>query len=112
MLFLNQHDKAEERFACVLAAANDVGLFSEAIDAPTDAFLGNFPQAFSHLALIQTASLFELLRHGGAEALSGTPADRVRRTVGSTAGAMGLWAAFRRTVRVGRWWSSPHSRMG
>lgn len=39
----------------LLARANDVGLMAEQVDAGTGAQLGNFPQAFSHMALIHEA---------------------------------------------------------
>jgi GH15 family glucan-1,4-alpha-glucosidase len=48
-------DEARRIFEGMASRANHVGLFSEQIDAATGEFLGNFPQAFSHLGLINSA---------------------------------------------------------
>jgi GH15 family glucan-1,4-alpha-glucosidase len=47
--------EAREMFARMLALANDVGLLAEEYDPVGRRQLGNFPQAFSHLALINSA---------------------------------------------------------
>jgi GH15 family glucan-1,4-alpha-glucosidase len=47
--------RACRNFEQLLGYANDLGLFAEEIDPDTGAALGNFPQAFTHLGLINAA---------------------------------------------------------
>ncbi|RPH28494.1 MAG: glycoside hydrolase family 15 protein [Bacteroidales bacterium] len=55
---IGKEDNAKTIFEDLLACSNHLGLFSEDIDFSTKRLLGNFPQAYSHLALINTATLF------------------------------------------------------
>jgi GH15 family glucan-1,4-alpha-glucosidase len=48
-------DEARELFERLAGLANDVGLLAEEYDTASRRFLGNFPQAFSHVALVNTA---------------------------------------------------------
>jgi GH15 family glucan-1,4-alpha-glucosidase len=50
-----QRQQAREAFERVLAIRNDVGLLAEQWDPDTGRQLGNAPQAFSHIALVETA---------------------------------------------------------
>ena len=53
-------EEAEALFENLLALRNDVGLLSEEFDPRARRMLGNFPQALSHMALINTAHLLAL----------------------------------------------------
>lgn len=55
---IGEKQKAREMFDQLLSYSNHLGLFSEDIDFETKRLLGNFPQAYSHLALIETAANF------------------------------------------------------
>ena len=52
---IGEVQKAKRMFDKLLSYSNHLGLFSEDIDFKTKRLLGNFPQAYSHLALIETA---------------------------------------------------------
>jgi GH15 family glucan-1,4-alpha-glucosidase len=58
-----RYAEARALFERLLALRNDVGLLAEEYDAAARRQLGNFPQAFSHLALINTAR--NLMSTGG-----------------------------------------------
>jgi GH15 family glucan-1,4-alpha-glucosidase len=55
LVLLGSLDEAQRMFEKVISFSNHVGLFSEMVDANTGDFLGNYPQAFTHIALIHTA---------------------------------------------------------
>ena len=59
-------DEAEEALAHILRFANDVGLFAEEIEPGTGRALGNFPQAFTHVGLINAAMAIAAARRGAA----------------------------------------------
>ena len=55
---IGQKKDAMKIFNRMLTYSNHLGLFSEDLDFDTKRQLGNFPQAYSHLAMINTAILF------------------------------------------------------
>jgi alpha,alpha-trehalase len=52
---IGRKKEAKKLFKKLLSYSNHLGLFSEDIDFESKRLLGNFPQAYSHLALIRTA---------------------------------------------------------
>jgi GH15 family glucan-1,4-alpha-glucosidase len=85
-----QLDKARVTFEKMLTYANHLGLYSEEI-ALTGEQIGNFPQAFTHLALIDAAITLDrqLDRRRGRTPLPApsVPAQRTSSTVAATAAA-------------------------
>ena len=55
MVLLGRDEEGRRLFERLLSLRNDLGLLSEEYDVPTKRLIGNFPQAFSHIALINTA---------------------------------------------------------
>jgi GH15 family glucan-1,4-alpha-glucosidase len=59
LILLGELEEAEEMFERLLALRNDLGLLSEEYDPRAKRLVGNFPQAFSHIGLVNTAVLLE-----------------------------------------------------
>jgi GH15 family glucan-1,4-alpha-glucosidase len=53
---MGRHDEAVAIFERLLTLRNDVGLLAEEFDPAIGRQLGNFPQAYSHVALVNTAN--------------------------------------------------------
>ena len=56
---MGAHDEAESKLEHALKYANDVGLLAEEIDPHTGELLGNFPQAYTHVGVINCAVKLE-----------------------------------------------------
>jgi GH15 family glucan-1,4-alpha-glucosidase len=69
---MGRHEEAVEVFERLLALSNDVGLLAEEYDSAARRLVGNFPQAFSHVPLINTARNLSL---------AGGPSHPRKRTV-------------------------------
>jgi len=70
---LGRIDDAHRLFSRLLSLSNDLGLLAEEYDPVAGRLVGNFPQAFSHVALVHTA--MNLMHHEDAMArAAGQPA--------------------------------------
>jgi len=79
---LGQHEEARTLFERLLSLRNDVGLLAEEYDLKAKRLVGNFPQALSHVALINTAH--HLIASDQAE--SGAGAGEAQRDGAANAG--------------------------
>ncbi|HLG91650.1 MAG TPA: glycoside hydrolase family 15 protein, partial [Acidimicrobiales bacterium] len=68
LALLGRLDEAQELFERLLGLRNDLGLLSEEYDPRHSRLVGNFPQAFSHVCLVNSAMLLDQL-------LGGSPAS-------------------------------------
>ena len=69
LILLGRYDEARALFERLLSLRNDVGLLSEEYDVESKRLVGHFPQAPSHVALVNTAHhLTEQDRHKRHEA--------------------------------------------
>ena len=84
LILLGRRDEARALFERLLSLRNDVGLLAEEYDVDNERLVGNFPQALSHIALVNTghalASQATHRRH-----LAGNPAaeDETEETAAS-----------------------------
>ncbi|HEX2239891.1 MAG TPA: glycoside hydrolase family 15 protein [Actinomycetota bacterium] len=86
-------DEADELLERLLGLANDVGLYSEEADVNSGEALGNFPQAFTHMALVSSCAHLSAAKQGlvpyeGAHDYSELALDRLlaRSQAGRDAG--------------------------
>ena len=64
---LHRHEEACQIFGRLLDLRNDVGLLAEEYDVGHRRMVGNFPQAFSHVALINSAATLSEVHHGAQD---------------------------------------------
>jgi GH15 family glucan-1,4-alpha-glucosidase len=76
-VLVGRRDDAQILFERLLSLRNDLGLLSEQYDPVAKRLLGNFPQAFSHIAIVNTAHNIEQAQkpceqHSGHQSLTDT----------------------------------------
>jgi GH15 family glucan-1,4-alpha-glucosidase len=70
LVLTGRRDAAEALFERVIALANDVGLLAEEYDPEAKRLLGNFPQALTHMALVNSARLLSIPPDASREAIA------------------------------------------
>ncbi|WP_402377384.1 glycoside hydrolase family 15 protein [Isoptericola rhizosphaerae] len=75
---IGRRAEARALFERLVGLRNDLGLLSEEYDVESGRQLGNFPQAFSHLGLVNSARILSGIAAPGAQAVGHTPPADVR----------------------------------
>jgi GH15 family glucan-1,4-alpha-glucosidase len=91
--------RAEIILSKLLDHLGPLGLFAEEIDPGSGEFLGNFPQAFSHLGLIGTILNLEGAKRD-PQYHSLADAEKFEKSVGPTIGIMGVLCGFLRVPKT------------
>ena len=64
LCYLGRVEEARQRFEAILHCAGPLGLFAEELDPNTGKQLGNYPQAFTHIGLINSAVTLQRAQEG------------------------------------------------
>ncbi len=75
LALLGRVDEARERFERLLRYASPLGLYSEEVEPSSGALLGNFPQAFTHIGLINAAHNLHLAEQRAQQPSSGNASE-------------------------------------
>jgi GH15 family glucan-1,4-alpha-glucosidase len=102
-------NRAESLLQDMISRLSSLGLFSEEIEVSSGDFLGNYPQAFSHLGLIGAILNLDLARKNPAYARL-PDHEKFQRTVGPTIGVRGVIAGFFRVPKTFRLLFSSRSK--
>ncbi len=78
---VGEAQRAHDLMERLLRIASPLGLYAEEFDAATDRHLGNFPQAFSHLALIEAAARIILAEQLALEGLGPPSSSALARSI-------------------------------
>ena len=70
LAIIGERQRARDLMERLLGVASPLGLYAEEFDADTGRHLGNFPQAFSHLALIEAAGRIIVAERAGGVQMS------------------------------------------
>jgi alpha,alpha-trehalase len=81
---VGEAQQAHDLMERLLRVASPLGLYAEEFDAATNRYLGNFPQAFSHLALIEAAARVILAEQLALEGLGPPSSAALARSVPRT----------------------------